>query len=61
MVRSPIGRAFPLTKPSVPNLKKPAPFVKKTNLFPQFISLKSSAIIVPRNSNDTMTIVEVNV
>jgi len=52
MVRSPIARAFPLPKSSVPNLKNPAPFVKKTSLSPQFISLKSPAIIVPRNSTD---------
>lgn len=49
MVHSPVGRAFPLPKSSVPNLKNPAPFVKKTGLCPQFIAPKSPAIIVPRN------------
>ena len=51
MVSQTIDRASSLPKSSVPNLQNHAPFVEKGSLFPQFISPKTSAIIVTRNTN----------
>jgi len=49
MVPQTIDRAFLQPKSSVPNLQNHALSVKKSHTFPQFISPKTSAIIVTRN------------